>query len=107
MAAATSESAFSGNGQFFTNLSTDGRLKLWECESGTAKQEYILPSHLSAVCTCLVWAPIKQAEQVKIIKLDIYKCYEFIFQSRATLHGPLFSSLMIESNAQTRNYLRF
>jgi len=57
------DSAFSGNGQYFANLSSDGRLKLWECESGTTKQEYILPSHLSAVCTCLVWAPIKQTEQ--------------------------------------------
>jgi len=63
MAAATSESAFSWNGQLFANLSSDGRLKLWECESGTAKQEYILPSHLAAVCTCLVWAPSKPTEQ--------------------------------------------
>jgi len=71
MAAATSESAFSWNGQLFANLSSDGRLKLWECESGTAKQEYILPSHLAAVCTCLVWAPSKPTEQVQILKFNI------------------------------------
>ena len=78
MAARSPESAFSQNGQYFANVSTDGRLKIWECESGRAKQEFIPTSHLSAACTCLVWAPSKQPEQV--IFLQIKKCYELYVQ---------------------------
>ncbi|KZS04377.1 WD repeat-containing protein 43 [Daphnia magna] len=63
MAARSQETAFSPNGQYFANVSTDSRLKIWECESGRAKQEFIPASHLSAACTCLVWAPSKQPEQ--------------------------------------------
>ncbi|EFX89777.1 hypothetical protein DAPPUDRAFT_303119 [Daphnia pulex] len=65
MAARTSETAFSPNGQYFANVSTDSRLKIWECESGRPKQEFTPASHLSAACTCLVWAPpTKQPEQI-------------------------------------------
>ena len=62
----TSDSAFADNGQYFANISTDGRLKIWECNSGLAKQEFVPTSHLSAICTCLVWAPFKHSEQVGI-----------------------------------------
>ena len=65
-ARSTTESAFSHNGQHFANVSTDGRLKIWECEGGLAKQEFVPTAHLSTACTCLVWAPVKQPEQVTI-----------------------------------------
>ena len=61
-ARATAECAFADNGQYLANISSDGRLKIWE--SGSAKQEYTPASHLSATCTCLVWAPFKHSEQV-------------------------------------------
>ena len=64
----TTESAFSHNGQHFANVSTDGRLKIWESESGLAKQEFVPTAHLSTACTCLVWAPLqRQPEQVTIL----------------------------------------
>jgi WD40 repeat protein len=73
MAARTSETAFSPNGQYFANVSTDSRLKIWECESGRPKQEFTPASHLSAACTCLVWAPpTKQPEQVKFFVVISY-----------------------------------
>ena len=49
--------AFSPNVEFFAHASPDDRLKLWETNTGTLKQEYIPSSHLSATCSCLCWGP--------------------------------------------------
>lgn len=64
-ARSAADSAFSHNGQHLANVTSDGRLKIWDCETSQPKQEFIPTSHLSAACTCLVWAPPRQAEQVK------------------------------------------
>ena len=48
--------AFDNNGRILALLSSDGRLKLWDCTVGSLKHEYTPPSHLSSSCTCLRWS---------------------------------------------------
>lgn len=48
--------AFDNNGRILAHLSSDGRLKLWDCTVGSLKHEYTPPSHLSSSCTCLRWS---------------------------------------------------
>ena len=47
--------AFSDDCKLFAYSSPDGRLKIWDTDSGTLKQEYVPSSHLSAAATCLSW----------------------------------------------------
>ncbi|XP_043239355.1 WD repeat-containing protein 43-like [Amphibalanus amphitrite] len=47
--------AYSDDCKLFAFSSPDGRLKIWDTDSGTLKQEYVPSSHLSAAATCLSW----------------------------------------------------
>lgn len=53
--AATECSAFSEDGKYFGYCGVDGKLKVWETESGILSQEYTPDLHLSSPCTCLTW----------------------------------------------------
>jgi WD40 repeat protein len=48
-------SAFSEDGKYFGYCGVDGKLKVWETESGILSQEYTPNLHLSSPCTCLTW----------------------------------------------------
>ncbi|GFG32378.1 hypothetical protein Cfor_04358 [Coptotermes formosanus] len=48
-------SAFSEDGEYFGYSGADGKLKVWETESGILSQEYTPNLHLSSPCTCLTW----------------------------------------------------
>nr|CAD7404842.1 unnamed protein product [Timema cristinae] len=48
-------SAFSEDGKYFGYCGDDGKLKIWETDTGTLKKEYIPNLHLSEPCTCLTW----------------------------------------------------
>ncbi|KDR13291.1 WD repeat-containing protein 43 [Zootermopsis nevadensis] len=48
-------SAFSESGKYFGYCGVDGKLKVWETESGILSQEYTPNLHLSSPCTCLTW----------------------------------------------------
>ena len=48
--------AFDNNGRFLALLSSDGRLKVWDCTNGSLKHQYTPSSHLSTTCTCLRWS---------------------------------------------------
>nr|CAD7413819.1 unnamed protein product [Timema poppensis] len=48
-------SAFSYDGKYFGYCGDDGKLKIWETDTGTLKKEYIPNLHLSEPCTCLTW----------------------------------------------------
>eukprot|EP00058_Branchiostoma_floridae_P019053 XP_002604542.1 hypothetical protein BRAFLDRAFT_122327 [Branchiostoma floridae] len=41
--------------------SADGRLQLWDTDSGALRQEYTPSAHLSATCSCLAWGPLREA----------------------------------------------
>ncbi|XP_072162964.1 WD repeat-containing protein 43-like [Diadema setosum] len=47
--------AFSGNGSCFAISSADGRISVWDPNTGDIKQQYTPSSHLSTSCTCLAW----------------------------------------------------
>lgn len=48
-------SGFSEDGKYFAYSGADGKLKVWETESGILSQEYTPNLHLSSPCTCLTW----------------------------------------------------
>ncbi|XP_076299109.1 WD repeat-containing protein 43 [Lasioglossum baleicum] len=55
MAAAVNCSAFSPDGEYFTNCGNDGKLKIWDTSTSRLKQEYISNFHLSSPCCVLTW----------------------------------------------------
>lgn len=61
--------SFSTNGEYLAFCGADGRLKIWETATGTLKQEYTPTSHLTAMCTCLSWAPRREQSPRKKKKL--------------------------------------
>lgn len=48
-------SGFSEDGKYFGCCGVDGKLKVWETESGILSQEYTPDLHLSSPFTCLTW----------------------------------------------------
>ncbi|XP_038217284.1 WD repeat-containing protein 43 [Zerene cesonia] len=52
------EAAFSDDGKYYSLISNDGRLKIWDTETNVLKQEYTPEFHLSAPPTCLQWVDI-------------------------------------------------
>lgn len=49
------EAAFSEDGKYYSLISQDGRLKIWDTETNVLKQEYTPDLHLSSPPTCLQW----------------------------------------------------
>ncbi|KAG1663724.1 WD repeat-containing protein 43 [Nymphon striatum] len=50
------KSKFSHSSQYLAFSSPDGRLKLWDSDTGILKQQYTPSSHLSATLSCISWA---------------------------------------------------
>lgn len=46
-------SQYSPDGKYFAQLSTDGKLKIWESATSTFLQEFTPDYHLTSPCTCL------------------------------------------------------
>eukprot|EP00079_Xenopus_tropicalis_P011976 XP_002938471.3 PREDICTED: WD repeat-containing protein 43 isoform X1 [Xenopus tropicalis] len=61
--------AFSPRGRDLLALAgADGRIQVWDTQSGALRREYVPSAHLSATCTCLAWAqgrPDKETHQKK------------------------------------------
>ncbi|XP_013199209.2 WD repeat-containing protein 43 [Amyelois transitella] len=49
------ESAFSEDGKYYSNISQDGRLRIWDTETNVLKQEYTPDLHLTSPPSCLKW----------------------------------------------------
>lgn len=49
------EAAFSEDGKYYSTISQDGRLKIWDTETNVFKQEYTPDLHLSSPPSCLQW----------------------------------------------------
>ena len=52
---------FSPIGQELALTTHDGRLTIWDAQTQQIKSQYIPSKHLSAVCTCLAWMPLKNS----------------------------------------------
>ena len=62
--------AFDNNGRVLALLTPDGRLKIWDCTSGSLKHEYTSPSHLSTTCTCLQWSRTSRSSVSVMMSLE-------------------------------------
>jgi len=51
---------FSPSGQELALTTHDGRMTVWDAQTRQIKHQYIPSKHLSAVCTCLSWIPLKE-----------------------------------------------
>jgi len=51
---------FSPTGQELALTTHDGRMTVWDAQTRQIKHQYIPSKHLSAVCTCLSWMPLKE-----------------------------------------------
>jgi len=58
MDAVISASSFSQNGDYFAQLSVDGRLRIWDATSGKVDQEISVNSKVQSSCTCLCWTKL-------------------------------------------------
>ena len=50
---------FSPVGHELALTTHDGRMTVWDAQTRQVKHQYIPSKHLSAVCTCLSWMPLK------------------------------------------------
>lgn len=46
---------FSQDGKYFAEITSDGKIKIWETAGNTLKQEFTPNLHLASPCTCLHW----------------------------------------------------
>ncbi|CAH0718606.1 unnamed protein product, partial [Brenthis ino] len=49
------EAAFSEDGKYYSAITQDGRLRIWDTETNVLKQEYTPDLHLSSPPSCLQW----------------------------------------------------
>ncbi|XP_045457412.1 WD repeat-containing protein 43 [Melitaea cinxia] len=52
------EAAFSEDGKYYSAISQDGRLRIWDTETNVLKQEYTPDLHLSSPPSCLQWLTV-------------------------------------------------
>lgn len=52
------EAAFSEDGKYYSVISQDGRLRIWDTETNTLKQEYTPDLHLTSPPSCLQWITV-------------------------------------------------
>ncbi|XP_049882191.1 WD repeat-containing protein 43 [Pectinophora gossypiella] len=55
------ETAFSEDGKYFSAISQDGRLRIWDTETNVLKQEYTPDLHLTSPPSCLQWISVAQS----------------------------------------------
>ncbi|CAN9502593.1 unnamed protein product [Ophioblennius macclurei] len=49
--------------QYLALCAQDGRLRVWNTDSKTLRQEYVPSAHLSATCTCISWGPCRTVKE--------------------------------------------
>lgn len=65
------EAAFSEDGKYYSAISQDGRLRIWDTETNVLKQEYTPDLHLTAPPSCLQWITIATSKSP--VKKDKWK----------------------------------
>ncbi|XP_050674893.1 WD repeat-containing protein 43 [Leptidea sinapis] len=55
------QAAFSANGKYYSLITQDGRLKIWDTEKNVLKQEFTPDMHLTQPPTCLQWINVNSS----------------------------------------------
>lgn len=55
------EAAFSDDGKYYSAITQDGRLRIWDTETNVLKQEYTPDLHLTSPPSCLQWISASQS----------------------------------------------
>ncbi|CAG5059940.1 unnamed protein product [Parnassius apollo] len=55
------DAAFSDDGKYYSTISQDGRLKIWDTETNVLKQEYTPDLHLTSPPSCLQWLNVTRS----------------------------------------------
>ncbi|KAJ8707952.1 hypothetical protein PYW08_010318 [Mythimna loreyi] len=55
------EAAFSDDGKYYSAITQDGRLRIWDTETNVLKQEYTPDLHLTSPPSCLQWISATQS----------------------------------------------
>ncbi|KAJ0170442.1 hypothetical protein K1T71_013813 [Dendrolimus kikuchii] len=55
------ETAFSEDGKYYSAITSDGRLRIWDTETNVLKQEYTPDLHLTSPPSCLQWITLSQS----------------------------------------------
>lgn len=55
------EAAFSDDGKYYSAITQDGRLRIWDTETNVLKQEYTPDLHLTSPPSCLQWISVSQS----------------------------------------------
>lgn len=55
------EAAFSEDGKYYSAITQDGRLRIWDTETNVLKQEYTPDLHLTSPPSCLQWISATQS----------------------------------------------
>ncbi|XP_072933993.1 WD repeat-containing protein 43 [Epargyreus clarus] len=59
------EAAFSDDGKYYSTITQDGRLRIWDTETNAFKQEYTPDLHLTSPPSCLQWICVSQSATPK------------------------------------------
>lgn len=63
-------SQFSSSGKYFAQISTDGKLKVWNVVTNSFEQEFIPDFHLTSPCTCLHF--VEQCLSISKVSMCFY-----------------------------------
>lgn len=72
-------SAFSVNGDYFSSVSQDGKLRIWDTATCSLKQEYTPNHHLSSPCTCLTWLLFSRTTSVSACHVIVEYLFGYIY----------------------------
>jgi WD40 repeat protein len=98
--AAVECSAFSEDGKYFGYCGVDGKLKVWETETGVLSQEYTPDLHLSSPCTCLAWlASRNSVSHVEHVGNERYKFVDYLFVSLRVLEHTILTASCLPHQA--------
>ncbi|CAK1549357.1 unnamed protein product [Leptosia nina] len=94
------EAAFSEDGKYFSLITKDGRLHIWDTETNILKQEYTPDFHLKAPPTCLQWvdvsynsSPKKESRRKSLSEQSSVQCIAL---------GTIFGKVLLYSVTQAK-----
>lgn len=69
---------FSKDGKYFAQITSEGKLKVWNTLSNTFEQEFTPDFHLTSPCTCLHFISSDAASKVTMCSVNYFKFFGII-----------------------------